>query len=349
MNILFIDMCCSEPYNDASLERGIGGSEASVIRLTAALRAAGHTTVVVQHNRDARSGRFARSIPDIEFDHIVVLRDPFAVENVRKLFPEIPITLWVHDSAAPHAWGSRIVIVVEHKPYIVVPSAYQRSRMSDIARMFTGKHYIEKDEVDDLIRAIPNIVDANIEFSKTSVVNINKVLYASDPARGLARAIIATKLARDRGRPDLKLHVCRPSYCAPLDIDEDEEQYVVDLGVLPHAGVLAEMATSMCLLYPNNSVPECFGLVMAEANAVGCPVIAHDIGAAREVLLPAEPQLVSEAMGPLVERLVDFTHPARVRLHVALKSEFVTSNVVGRWLSHFTSASRTNTKSTTIH
>jgi glycosyltransferase involved in cell wall biosynthesis len=38
------------------------------------------------------------------------------------------------------------------------------------------------------------------------------------------------------------------------------------------------------LFLPNFSVPETFGLVLAESNSVGTPVLAHPIGAAPEVL-----------------------------------------------------------------
>ncbi len=41
---------------------------------------------------------------------------------------------------------------------------------------------------------------------------------------------------------------------------------------------------SLCVFYPQTQRCETFGLVYAESNAVGTPVLAHDFGAAREVL-----------------------------------------------------------------
>jgi glycosyltransferase involved in cell wall biosynthesis len=40
----------------------------------------------------------------------------------------------------------------------------------------------------------------------------------------------------------------------------------------------------LCAFCPNFEYPETFGLVLAESNAVGTPVIAHRIGAAAEVI-----------------------------------------------------------------
>jgi hypothetical protein len=40
----------------------------------------------------------------------------------------------------------------------------------------------------------------------------------------------------------------------------------------------------LCTFIPNFVIPETFGLVFAESNAIGTPVLTHDCGAAVEVL-----------------------------------------------------------------
>lgn len=60
------------------------------------------------------------------------------------------------------------------------------------------------------------------------------------------------------------------------------------LGPLPHARAVAEMRSALCVFYPNFVLPETFGLVFAEASAVGTPVLTHDCGAAAEVLADRE-------------------------------------------------------------
>jgi glycosyltransferase involved in cell wall biosynthesis len=45
-----------------------------------------------------------------------------------------------------------------------------------------------------------------------------------------------------------------------------------------------ELFARACALVHLNTIPERFGLVMAEANAAGVPVIAMDLGSCREVI-----------------------------------------------------------------
>jgi glycosyltransferase involved in cell wall biosynthesis len=45
-----------------------------------------------------------------------------------------------------------------------------------------------------------------------------------------------------------------------------------------------ELFARACALLHLNTIPERFGLVLAEANAAGVPVIAMDLGSCREVI-----------------------------------------------------------------
>ena len=59
---------------------------------------------------------------------------------------------------------------------------------------------------------------------------------------------------------------------------------MISHGSLPGAELHAHVASALCVFYPQRGFEETFGLVFAEANALGTPVLAHPLGAATEVL-----------------------------------------------------------------
>jgi glycosyltransferase involved in cell wall biosynthesis len=73
----------------------------------------------------------------------------------------------------------------------------------------------------------------------------------------------------------------------------------VVLGALPFPQTVRHMRDAFCVFYAQTTLMETFGLVYAEANAVGTPVLAHPFGSAPEVLCSRE-------------QLVDATDPEHV-------------------------------------
>ena len=67
-------------------------------------------------------------------------------------------------------------------------------------------------------------------------------------------------------------------------LDDRNIFYTGPVGV---AGKNELFARARALLHPN-TIPERFGLVLAEANAAGVPVIAMDLGSCREVIKDGE-------------------------------------------------------------
>jgi len=128
-----------------------------------------------------------------------------------------------------------------------------------------------------------------------------------DHARGLKREVVA--------------------HLGTLDFVTAREN-VVFLGSLSHDDVLREVRTALCVFYPADKVPETFGLVFAESNAVGTPVLAHPFGAAPELLTPE--QLVdARDINAIIDRLGAWKRGERPI--VGAKEEVRMSNVIRAW------------------
>jgi hypothetical protein len=81
---------------------------------------------------------------------------------------------------------------------------------------------------------------------------------------------------------DFTLYVANPGYYKDA---EELPDGVIKLGQdLSHWDLLGHIGTSLCTFYPQTVFEETLGLVYVESNAMGTPVLAHDLGAAFEVL-----------------------------------------------------------------
>jgi glycosyltransferase involved in cell wall biosynthesis len=92
-------------------------------------------------------------------------------------------------------------------------------------------------------------------------------------------------------------------------IDDQKVRYIGPVGVAEKN----ELFARACALIHLNTIPERFGLVLAEANAAGLPVVAMDLGSCREVIKDGETGFlvnnVSEAIEAL-ERLPEIDRTA---------------------------------------
>jgi glycosyltransferase involved in cell wall biosynthesis len=86
---------------------------------------------------------------------------------------------------------------------------------------------------------------------------------------------------------------------------------------------------ALCVFYPQNALSETFGMVFAESNAVGTPVLAHDFGSAREILSSSDQLVDAEDHAAIVAKLRAWREGNRPR--VSLRSELRASNVIAQW------------------
>lgn len=131
-----------------------------------------------------------------------------------------------------------------------------------------------------------------LDYLGTVYNGIDTSLYPFQEARGQDLVFLG-RIHPDKGL-HLALEVARrqqrrlliggiiqdPAYFEQLEIDGQQAVY---LGPLDNQGKNDLFASAYALLHLN-TIPERFGLVLAEANCAGVPVIAMDLGSPREVI-----------------------------------------------------------------
>lgn len=283
MKILFVDLHCPTPYDMQTLDdKPLGGTEATVIRIADSLRAQGEDVFVTQHNREHNFEWYVT--PDILLqtewrpDHVVVLRSNQALPFIKQQFPYAQTYSWLHDwidaqyvkeYAMLQEFGTQIVCVSDTHKGIVASLIRDCYKLPPYA---------------SIVNRIYNPVMVNHEAYKDVEKNPNKLVFFSSPHKGLSTVIKHFRALR-QSWPELELHIANPGYYQSAEIVEPG---IINHGTLTHSEVMKHVAESFAVLYLQRWWAETFGLVFAEANAVGTPVIAYNHGSAREVLGPKQ-------------------------------------------------------------
>ena len=152
------------------------------------------------------------------------------------------------------------------------------------------------------------------------------MLFASAPHKGLRE--VYTRFARLRQwRPSLRLEVADPGYLR-WDAGPTPDG-ARPLGQLSHARLTARMAGALCLFHAQRSFAETFGLVIAEANAVGTPaLVQRGLGANDEVASTAEQCVDVDDIEAVLARLDDWRREPPV---VTVRPGFRLSAVAACW------------------
>jgi glycosyltransferase involved in cell wall biosynthesis len=274
--VAIVDPCCAAGYDTPDLETGgLGGTEATVLRVTAALSPQFNVT----HFQNARwvpdvsgAGRLmplqAAINPGAADVFIVINRWKVAL-RLRKANPKAPIFLWLHVYPGRHnrkmgaaLQAAGITVICVSRSHACRLAAFMCDARPDIT-------------------FIHNPVAPGLA-PDTTPRDPNRLLFASSPHKGL-RQVFAQFAALRAEMPDLRLAVADPGY---LRWDTGPvPDGVMFLGALSHADLIAQMRQAVCLFYPQTHFAETFGLFMAEANAVGTPALVHrGLGANYEVL-----------------------------------------------------------------
>jgi len=323
--VLFFDPGCPAPYSRRTLEQAaLGGTEATVVRIAEALDAQ-----VMQHNRTERDGRYRSGSlstgetslpPGKDIEHLIILRDPRAVEPLCARFPGARPYLWLHDLVRPGSKRGRRLeaaagTLARLGVTLVCVSDFQRAQAQGV---------LERAGIATRVRTVTiyNPIEDDL-MPNGAAVDPDKLVFLSSPNKGLRFALDAFEAVR-HALPGMRLCVGSPGYKSFRDAGvrapADAKSGIQWLGPLPHARVVTEMRSALCVFYPNFVLPETFGLVFAEANAVGTPVLTHDCGAAAEVLADHEQLLPVPPAARRYERMARLL-PRALRPMLAARAE----------------------------
>jgi glycosyltransferase involved in cell wall biosynthesis len=317
-------MTCPRPYSVADLSRpGIGGTETTVAHVATGLAAAGERVVIAQHNRTENCNE--RGVDYVRFEDIgrarrysrvIVIRTAAGLEWARTRFKAAELFFWIHnppDLIAQFASNVRAT-----SPRVITNSKWHaritKSALSGARSKAQVLH-------------VYNPIDDELCPDETPVRR-NQLLFCSSPHKGLDLVLLHFQAA-SRELGDLELRITNPGYFR-LDRDLLRSQPNIKLlGPLSHERVVREMRSSLCVFFPNFRVPETFGIIFAEANAVGTPVLAHRFGAAAEVLGDGEQVVDARSLAQTTERLRDWHRGSRPK--VQTNPAFRFRNVLKRW------------------
>jgi glycosyltransferase involved in cell wall biosynthesis len=269
MKILFVDGVAPQGYTCNSMrERALGGSEATLLRVARGLAKEGHTVSVLQTSDPERGTVVVDGIQHIGVeakieapDAIIHMRTAMLVEGFREEYPAARHIVWLHDNLG-----------VEQ----CLMEPFQGEEVVCVSDWHADTFLKAEGGTVKKVHRIYNPVE--IDGHRLDKVR-GRLGFFSSPHKGLAQVVhMFNQLKKER--PELELVVGNPGYYA-----DEVHEGVRFLGQLSHARALEEMSKCSALLQVQSVFPETFGLVMAEANAMGVPVITYGIGAAFEVLM----------------------------------------------------------------
>jgi glycosyltransferase involved in cell wall biosynthesis len=128
---------------------------------------------------------------------------------------------------------------------------------------------------------------------------------------------LAIQVARLTGLPLLIAGIIQDRAYFRDQVEPHLDQAIRYIGPVDVPGKNALFARARALLHLN-TIPERFGLVLAEANAAGVPVIAMDLGSCREVIQDGQTGFLVNNVGGAVQSLhrVSEIEPRRCRKRV---------------------------------
>ncbi len=323
--ITFVDPLAPRGYSGAPGGlAGLGGTEATLVRIAECV--ADRLPVTVRQS--ARTGpelicagvRYSgvdlcRPLP--ESPRVIVVVNSWKVApKLARLNPGARVIVWQHVFPGRHNRALAPQLSAAGVEVICVSATH--------ARWLTG--FLGADA--PRIGHIHNPIADDLGPDDTAR-DPNLLLFASSPHKGLGQVFRRFEMLKE-SFPDLRLAVADPGYLAwptgPVP------RGVIPLGRLDQPSLIGWMRRALCLFYPQSQFAETFGLVIAEANAVGCPALLHrGLGANEEVASHAGQCIDTTDPGAIAARIADWRCALGRRPLARAQPRFRLSRVADRW------------------
>lgn len=335
MKLVFIDPKCPKPYDSNVLAtRGLGGTEATVVRIARAL-AARHDVYVLQHNRTELLEETAslHYLPFSELrgtvagaEHVIFVQKAQDISTVARI-AKGRMWLWLHNylkDEVPFFWHDHL----QHRLGIICVSRTH----AEHTRRYVHQHPLFLLSAGLIGRGgityLHNPIDDKLAPQPGIAKEKYKLVSFSSPHKGIEHVIAAFKRVY-AANPAFRLFLADPGYIQNFDLSILDHPGITNVGSLPHSEVMKQVQESFCVFYPQYKRPETFGLVYAEANALGVPVLAHDFGAAREILGKGNPPIDARDIDQVVATLMGWERDGPPA--VQAKPDFAIRKVASLW------------------
>ena len=335
---------------------GAGGAEQTTVDVTAALVKAGHKAIIVSNGGPRvidlqRAGGKHIELP-------VHSKNPFTIwsnaKKLKKLIREHKVDI-IHARSRAPAWSALKAardagikfLTTCHAPYNIRGSNWKRKYNSGIAKgdlviansEFVAHYLVDNYEIAaDKIRVIPRGIP--LDKFNPSNVSADRMLKLSESWRipeVATLVLLPGRLTRWKGQTVLIEAMSKLKrkdvYCVLLGDAQGRTEYRDELEQMIHEFHLedrvriAEHCDDMAVAYKLANVvvsasiePEGFGRVAVEAQAMGIPTIATNIGGSKETIIPdltgwLVPPNDPDAMAKAIHKVLSL--PIEEREHIA--------------------------------
>jgi glycosyltransferase involved in cell wall biosynthesis len=262
---------------------------------------------------------------DFQATHVVVLRAPLMLRVAKKQYPRAKLYLWCHDLFEPKHWADGAQAIVDTQAIPIFVSDWHKQEFYHLLKSINFQGQINA-------KRIYNPIDTELVPDSTPI-DKDKMVFFSSPHKGLEHTLkVFECFSNFEELKDTKLYIANPGYFKDLDVAKYKN--VINLGPLPHNEVIKHVRESLAVLHLNPVYPETFGLVHAEANAVGTPFLTSKFGANPEVQDHPQELIDVRENKTVIDRLIGWKKYGRPK--VRANPQFRLNKVAREWLSVFT-------------